>query len=168
MRGCCQALFHGILLVFFCNVKLLFAIPHRKPGFESRLYSDVKTSIGRCGLLTALRREQYDLLLTRGQPYPPAGVRSANSRMAHGVEFARSTNSIDESPGMPTPSIGQTPTCGCSLICVCRCMFYPGTHARSRRRILSPRRKNAEFAATAQPSGHISPVAARGRKFETG
>jgi hypothetical protein len=45
---------------------------------------------------------------------------------------------------------------------------FPGTHARSRRRIRQSRRKKAEFAAAAQSSGHTSPVAALGRKFETG
>jgi hypothetical protein len=45
---------------------------------------------------------------------------------------------------------------------------FPSTHARSRRRILQLRRKNTGFAAAAQPSGHTSPVAALGRKFENG
>jgi hypothetical protein len=45
---------------------------------------------------------------------------------------------------------------------------FPGTHAQSRRRIRQSRRKNAEFAAAAQPSEHTSPAAAIGRKFETG
>jgi hypothetical protein len=45
---------------------------------------------------------------------------------------------------------------------------FPGALVRSRRHIHQSRRKKAEFAATAQPSGHTSPVAAFGQKFETG
>jgi hypothetical protein len=45
---------------------------------------------------------------------------------------------------------------------------YPGKPAESRRLITQTRRKSADFAATAQPSGRTSPAAAFGRNREAG
>jgi hypothetical protein len=114
-------------------------------------------------------------------PYSPAGVCGASSRVDRGVEFALRANSTDKSPDVSFTSIGQTPTCGFvrsarSAACFAppttpfRCFFieFLGIHTRSRRRIRQSRRKKAGFTASAQPSGHTSPVAALVRKFETG